>query len=468
MGSPFSSPKAQAGLSYTNASSEELHERRHTIRGHKQTEGNHHNTSKGVEETVHEQSGTKNMVGIPEERYTTLKKYERENSNLRESNEEWRKAFEEQGEELAYHQRLNKKFDAWSRKILEQHVSPYAKNIGLEVKEWTLETMHAVIKRLFQDATKARVLNDQVQVLQKELLVKVNKVQAAPDGQVALDFRAIASLVKTLSRTTHVTVSVDDVAALGNSTMLQNVSAHHWADRAKKKCLIEAWIWSILDKNIFHSPFAIFGELCNELRRVWQQLFLGDEFGSWPRPTALSEAWRCTTQERMMGLVDREVIASGEPKGKNEQLEPSILQVRKKVKDEIQAGFAALSASPNLAQVQSIIDRSFTLAMKMSIQRYRLQVTYPAVGAVFNKEEMVAILQADDGDIVEGTVAFVVNPGLTKWGDTHGEHFDQRYDIVPALVQLDPLTAEQDMANFSEDLIQEETSEASATCSMMV
>jgi hypothetical protein len=40
----------------------------------------------------------------------------------------------------------------------------------------------------------------------------------------------------------------------------------------------------------------------------------------------------------------------------------------------------------------------------------------------------------DSEEVPEGRVAFIVNPGLTKWGDAHGKCLDQRLDIVPALV----------------------------------
>jgi len=53
------------------------------------------------------------------------------------------------------------------------------------------------------------------------------------------------------------------------------------------------------------------------------------------------------------------------------------------------------------------------------------------------------LLPGFEGDDVDsGKVAFVVNPGLTKWGDTHGKKFDCRYDIVPALVQLETSSRE--------------------------
>jgi hypothetical protein len=54
-------------------------------------------------------------------------------------------------------------------------------------------------------------------------------------------------------------------------------------------------------------------------------------------------------------------------------------------------------------------------------------------------DERTSIPNIDGEETDEGVVAFVINPGLTKYGDAHGKNLDQRYDIVPSLVLLDPL-----------------------------
>jgi hypothetical protein len=75
--------------------------------------------------------------------------------------------------------------------------------------------------------------------------------------------------------------------------------------------------------------------------------------------------------------------------------------------------------------------------MQMALQRSRLQVTVPKNGDRFSRAEMSAVNGDDEEEIEDGVVAFVINPGLTKWGDAHGKKLDQRYDIVRALVQPD-------------------------------
>ena len=44
----------------------------------------------------------------------------------------------------------------------------------------------------------------------------------------------------------------------------------------------------------------------------------------------------------------------------------------------------------------------------------------------------------DDDDSTEnGIVTFVLNPGLTKWGDAYGKNLDQHCDIVKSTVKLE-------------------------------
>jgi hypothetical protein len=50
---------------------------------------------------------------------------------------------------------------------------------------------------------------------------------------------------------------------------------------------------------------------------------------------------------------------------------------------------------------------------------------------------MTAVPDRNGRDIEEGTVSFVVNSGLTKWGDAEGRNMDCRYDIIASLVQVE-------------------------------
>jgi hypothetical protein len=357
---------------------------------------------------------------------------------------------QEQKEDLDHSQTTVKWLEKLLLKILNRYLSPYVEENGDKLDEWTVDSTLTVLDRMFQDAKDAKSLQEQVRVLQRELLAKVDKVQAVSDQQFALDFRSLISLVKTLSRTTRLIEVVDPVAALGEGLLLEGVSPCHWSSRARKKSLIEAWVWSVLVELVFRSPFAILGKDCDSLGETWQNVFFLEHFQKWPTPTTLCETWRYTTMERMLSLVHIDVITNGMIKGTDLIVEPSILGVRETVRNKIGTALAKISVSPDMTQVQNIIDKAFSVALQMSLQRYRLQITWPRVGDIFCDGEMSAMPNLDDGDDNKGTVAFIVNPGLTKWGDTHGGHFDQRFNIVQPLVQLESKTTEQEKQEFLE------------------
>ncbi|KAF2830508.1 hypothetical protein CC86DRAFT_343307 [Ophiobolus disseminans] len=357
----------------------------------------------------------------------------------------------ETAEELAESRHVYKFQKAFLLKIINRYLEPFADKNDIQVTDdWTVDSMFTVLGHIFQDAMEAGSLQDQVKLLQKELFSKADKVQAVADQQFAQDFRVIVSLVKTLSRTTCLIDLVDPIAALDKGQLLEGVSHHHWDSRARKRYLIEAWVWSVLVKMVFRTPFAILGAKCDSLSEVWQNLFLQGHLHDWPCPSGLCETWRYTTMEQMMDLLDCDVITKGVLKQSNRSVEPSVFEARQAVMNNIETGLGKISASPDLVRVQNIIDKAFALALLMSLQRYRLQVTWPKVGDIFVEGQMSAVPNPDDSDNLEGVVAFIVNPGLTKWGDTHGKHFDQRYDIVHSLVQLEVATPKQEIEEVLE------------------
>jgi hypothetical protein len=197
----------------------------------------------------------------------------------------------------------------------------------------------------------------------------------------------------------------------------------------------------------------MFGTPCSVLSTVWQRMFLQEHYNDWPTPSCLSGKWRCATVKQMIGRIGRDIITKGLASNVPHKLQASILEVRNLVTTKIQAGLVNISASPDHTQIQNIIDKAFSLVLLMSLQPYRLQITYPKAGDMFNTEEMKAMHGPDGDENDKGAIAFIVIPGLTKWGDTHGAHFDHRYDIVPCLVQLDIPAAKQEEQETVPDLM---------------
>jgi hypothetical protein len=308
---------------------------------------------------------------------------------------------------------------------------------------------------LRHDVTEISDLRKQVQQLQRDALAKVDKVRVVPDNQFAQDFCAIVAMIKSLSRSICPSEDVDIFKILDSGILLSDVPISRWNTRARKKSFIEAWAWSVLIEMIFMTPFAIFHDGGDEISELWSKMFDAENGRYWPTASPQAESWRCSTMEHLVATATRAAITRGEEEQSSKPLDEgathgvqrSVLLSRARVSETIRARLSKLAPGADFSQVQKIVDRAFTLALEMSLQRSRLQVTYPAVGATLNKQQMIPMPDRSGQDIDDGTVAFVVNPGLAKWGDAEGRNLECRYDIIASLVQIEPFADIETMVN---------------------
>jgi hypothetical protein len=371
-------------------------------------------------------------------------------------------------------------------KVLSIAVLPYARSKGIGFNQQTGEPVEAILRRLIQDALRAEIpptrtviqtpasrhtdahvqnliaqwkasnleiqdlrkripeledqeqdLRAQVQDLQTELLSRVDETGAVSDDQLAQDFRTLISMVRTLSRMISFDSSVDVVEILASPGFLQDVSPHHWRGRARKKRFIEAWTWTVLYQMIFESPFSIFEADGNRVDEIWKAIFGCGHLLDWPSPSSASELWRYTTTEQLVKMVGETAIVQGLGDRKMEGLSKIVLDARSYVQSIVEAHMHSIDPKADTTQIGRIIDKAFKLAMIMSLQHSRLQMTFPKVGAEFVMASMVVVPDRDGEDISDGIVAYVTHPGLTKWGDARGENYEHRLDIVSSLVQLE-------------------------------
>ncbi|KAH7383280.1 hypothetical protein BKA66DRAFT_391363, partial [Pyrenochaeta sp. MPI-SDFR-AT-0127] len=369
---------------------------------------------------------------------------------------------------------LDKKNDIEARYffLVNNLISPYVHRYRLDFDDATDESMLAVINLLLRDVWEteelreqdseikilqrevhqlqgeklvAATLREQMRHLQNDMLAKVNKVRAISDDQFAQDFRVIIALVKSLSRSVRFPKDVSISEVLESRILLIDVPVHYWDTRARKKCFMEAWIWSVLIELIFVSPFAIFQHEGKVLHEIWSLMFGADHFRRWPSPSPQCETWRYTTMEHLAQITGHNVITHGEVEESAEtpqsstlhSLQMSTLEARHNVVNLVEPRLASIFPEIDPPKIWNIVNKAFRLALEMSVQRCRIQVTFPAVGTNFDKECMASMPNHSGEDIDTEVVAFIVNPGLTKWGDANGKKLDQRYDIVPSLVQLE-------------------------------
>lgn len=394
-----------------------------------------------------------------EELRTLNGKLRADNTRLRDQREDRSKECETQNKNYVdlqnIHRDLEKQYTSLDKQyifsddrykyLVGKIIGPYAQLTNIKWDEQSGATINVMIEPLIKDALDAGQLRNQVRALQNDMFARIDKGDPVSDEQFAQDFRNLAALIKTLSRTIRIAEEVDVIKILEDAYMLHGVAVHHWNSRARKKGLIEAWVWSILLWTVFDTPFSVLGLEGENVRKAWATMFGKDHAHEWPTPSSLCEDWRCTTAKIVFAkIAAQDAMVKPSDIDTLTTQEKSILERRDMVTQCMAAYFIELSPSMKPEPIRAIMDKAFALSVQMSMERSRFQVTYPAIGAPFDKDAMKPMRDPEGKDIEAGNVAFIANPGLTKWGDAHGRNLDHRYDIVPALVQLEP-TAEKDV-----------------------
>lgn len=315
-----------------------------------------------------------------------------------------------------------------------------------ETQHRSLHNQHETVQLHLQTClTKLRDSQGQVAALRKQVqeqrkapTTKIGQVRFISDDHLSRDFRTLVSMVRTFSRTTTITDSVNLTGIFQPWFLLKNVSPHHCHGRAQAKLFIEAWTWSALLGMVFQNPLRVFGDHGNALDETWKDIFGEHHHQEWPIPTKLSESWRRETAERMVDLYGHNAICGGRTQGTSANEASNTSTIGPTVKSVIQTNFEQVLPEVDLQQIGQIVDKAIALAMQMSLQPFRLQVTYPEVGTRFVETEMSCLPGTEMDDNMAGVVAYIVQPGLTKWGDAYGEKYDCRLDIVTCSVQLEP------------------------------
>ncbi|KAF2702968.1 hypothetical protein K504DRAFT_345804, partial [Pleomassaria siparia CBS 279.74] len=277
----------------------------------------------------------------------------------------------------------------------------------------------------------------EMQMLQKDMLANVERVQSVSDEQFSQNFGKLASAIKSLSRAIKLPTAVDvaGIELLHHYILVKAVPVTYWNTGARKKCMVEAVIWSILLQCLFSCPFNMFGPECIGIQNTCQSLFGTGHDHGWPVPSELAERWRCTTMGQMVGLIGEEYIINGPPKGDTTDKAKSMRRVRDSIYGSITSAFSTLSPSTDFSKLTTIIDKAFALALQMFLQRSRYQIVWPALGSAFQVGETHHLSSIEESEDVEkGCVRFIINPGLAKWGDAHGKHLDTRLDLVASQV----------------------------------
>ncbi|KAF1969592.1 hypothetical protein BU23DRAFT_394040, partial [Bimuria novae-zelandiae CBS 107.79] len=342
----------------------------------------------------------------------------------------------------------------------EQLLGPYAEATGTELKK--ADTLQCILRdaldgRVFKQQVplyqqqivslqnKEKSLREQVGALQQELLSNVYKAGIVSDEYFTQEFRWLATSIKTLSRNIHFPSDLHlfDIHEFKSAVLLKDVEEAAWNGRGRKKAVMESFIWSALITAVFSSPFGIFGPYGNEVNGFWTNIFGNCHARNWPTPCDVAERWRCVTVEHLVECSGKEVIMQGLTTGPD-PFRDGILALRQDVSEHIFETLSKISPSTDFSQLPVIINKAYSLAIDMNTQRCRLQVVFPDIGHAYSQGQpwyLKSILEEEE--LEEGGVAFIVHPGLVKWGDGHGKNLNHDLVLVPCEVYIDPFILEE-------------------------
>ncbi|QDS69847.1 hypothetical protein FKW77_000212 [Venturia effusa] len=192
-------------------------------------------------------------------------------------------------------------------------------------------------------------------------------------------------------------------------------------------------VWTILNRNIFCSPFRVFGKEGKRLEEQWKRAFpneVQDAGGlySWPIPTLDSERWRYNSmtpcQEALTKAVSDVDAMTKMKLGYEETLERTrkeLLAMLDMVADLKQEDVQSWSAVPKKAA---------DIWIQMGTQRCRLVVVVPG-GEVVEQAERARRAR-------EVGLELVFKPGLWRYGDSKGQDLERVEEMATVEVKFVP------------------------------
>ncbi|OCL15189.1 hypothetical protein AOQ84DRAFT_225441 [Glonium stellatum] len=328
----------------------------------------------------------------------------------------------------------------------------------------SFSTIDQLLDEIIQDLAEKERKNDELvtetsrlehnlETLQKSLLSNVERFRPTQDDELIGHFENLASSIKVITRDVPSSTDGNKLASqFAHYTLINGVAMTHWNNKLHRKYLLEAAIWSILMDTIFSTPFYVFGKFANLYTAEWGQLFLrkaaiiqseDDNEFSWPPPSPLCEKWRYVTAEQLQnrmtgeGSADHEGEKSGNQKT-DDWVEASHQEARLDIERALMDALLPVAPSIKVTKIEKITRKACELAVQLGLQRCRLQIVAPELEQEYIAKKTTNVMGISGCENIKtGHVAFIVNPGLRKWGDGHGGHLDQSFDLVPALVYIE-------------------------------
>ncbi|OCK82313.1 hypothetical protein K432DRAFT_349279 [Lepidopterella palustris CBS 459.81] len=298
-------------------------------------------------------------------------------------------------------------------------------------------------QRNLELVTETSKLRHNLETLQKSMLSNVERFRPTQDDEIGEDFKALAAAVKVVTRDVPSTADTNKLAeGFKSYSLIQGVSVSHWKHKLHRKFLLEAAIWSVLMDTVFSTPFYVFGKYADFFTGQWMDSSESRDF-SWPSPSPLAEKWRYITSEQLRRKIGGKSLVDGPGgEGGNCETDEVVVSSHEDTKGAVVAILTeiltSVAPSTKSAKIEKIVKKACDLALKLGIQRCRIQLVAPMLKQQYiaKKTAGIAVISGCE-DVKVGRVEFVANPGLRKWGDGHGDHLDESLDLVPALVFIE-------------------------------
>lgn len=120
-------------------------------------------------------------------------------------------------------------------------------------------------------------------------------------------------------------------------------------------------------------------------------------------------------------MIGQEAVTQGKSNGNHLDIESSISQARALAFESVSHRLLQIAQAIDFSLVPSLVDNGFAMALQVSLQRCCIQITYLNIGKLCRVCNNLGLANIPDSEDTElGRVAFIVNPGFTKWA-THME-----------------------------------------------
>lgn len=180
------------------------------------------------------------------------------------------------------HPRQAAQFRSQTKKMANIKTLNFVEEVSNVLQE--LEKSKREIKRL-NDINSA--LQRNLETLQGKALAKTDHFQPDLDANLQNAFNNLANTVKGVGKLVGKNLAPGVIEGLAANMLTPNVPTETWRDERTRRYLAPSVVWSLVLRELFSSPFAVFGDDASHVALAWEQLFSQGQEHSAEKETGL-------------------------------------------------------------------------------------------------------------------------------------------------------------------------------------